>query len=383
MSPKSSSKMDVIFPDIDVVGAQLVKRMITVFTPSFADERNTNAQNLTVKEVVSRMDPAHFRVVMLGEGEADSRITRRPNTRILRWHRRGNTARVLWHLWNAMPDVYFFPKEGPLDVAFLWARAKFHWKSALVTYVVSGGLIEDTSRTFVRRAIRESDAVAGNSRHMSETVERLGGRNAHTVYDGVDRRYYYPATKLKEGVCRPRVLFAGSFRPYKRPDLMVRQAAKHPEWEFRLAGIGEEQAACELLARELHCDNVVFLGHLNAAQLGEEMRVDRIFFHPSEIEGHPQVLVQAAACGLACVARNSYQPDYVIDGVTGLLAGTDDELGEALANLMRDAELTARMSAAAIQHAQKFDWDGITKQWQRIFEVAIANRNHDDIRDRR
>src|SRR6266849_2416234 len=263
--------------------------MITVFTPSFADESNTNAQNLTVKEVVARMDPSRFRVVMLGAGAADPRIAARPNTRILRWEKRGNTARILWHMLRHIPDVYFFPREGPLDAAFLSARAKLHWRSAVVTYVVSGGLEPDTNRTILRRAIRECDVVAGNSRHMSETVERLGGRNVPTVYDGIDRRYYYPPSGPSDAGGRQRVLFAGSFRHYKRADLVVWEAAKYPEWEFRLAGMGEEQSACQRLVQDLDCSNVVFLGHLNAAQLGEEMRRARIFFFPSEIEGHPQV----------------------------------------------------------------------------------------------
>jgi len=348
--------------------------MITVFTPSFADESNTNAQNLTVKEVVARMDPSRFRVVMLGSGEADPRIAARPNTRILRWERRGNTACVLWHLLTHVPDVYFFPREGPLDAAFLSARAKLHWKSALVTYVVSGGLEEDTNRPLLRRAIRECDVVAGNSRHMSETVEKLGGRNVQTVYDGIDRRYYYPPAEPRDENGRPCVFFAGSFRQYKRADLVVREATKHPEWEFRLAGKGEEQSACERLAQELKCGNVVFLGHLSAAQLGEEMRRARIFLLPSEIEGHPQVLGQAAACGLACVARSSYQPDYVVDQVTGLLVSSDDRMSEALSRLIRKPDLTAQMSSAAIRHAEKFDWDRITEHWQELMERAIVNR---------
>jgi glycosyltransferase involved in cell wall biosynthesis len=349
--------------------------MITVFTPSFADEANTNAQNLTVKEVVARMDPSRFRVVMLGEGWPDPRIASRPNTRILRWQKRGNTARTLWHMLLHVPDVYFFPREGFLDSAFFAARAKLHWKTALVTYVVSGGLEQDTNRPLLQRAIRECDIVAGNSRFMSETVERLGGRNVQTVYDGIDRRYYYRAPELRDPGGRPSVLFAASFRPYKRADFVIREAGKYPEWEFRLAGTGEQEGASRRLAQELSCHNVMFLGHLSATQLGTEMRRAQIFLFPSELEGHPQVLGQAAACGLPCVARNSYHPDYVVHGVTGLLVPSDDQLSEALKRLIQEPELRTRMSAAAIQHAEQFDWSRITEQWQELLEQAVVVHN--------
>src|SRR3984957_9238819 len=331
--------------------------MITVFTPSFADESNSNAQNLTVKEVVARMDPSRFGVVMLGIDKADPRIAARPNTTILRWHGRGNTARVLFHMLRHIPDVYFFPRESSLDSAFLSARAKLRLKSALVTYVVYGGIDTDTQVPILRRAIREGDVVAGNSCHMSRTVETLGACNVQTVYDGIDRRYYYPPTPPRPESDRPQVLFAGSFRKYKRADLVIREAAKHPACEFRLAGMGEEQHACEKLAKDLNCNNVVFLDHLDAARLGEEMRRARIFFFPSELEGHPQVLGQAAACGLPCIARSFYHPDYIVHGVTGLLAA-----------------LTEQMSVAAVRHVKKFSWDEITTQWQNLFELAVANR---------
>jgi glycosyltransferase involved in cell wall biosynthesis len=349
--------------------------MITVFTPSFADDDNTNAQNLTVKEVVARMDPARFRVVMLGLRAPDARIAARPNTQILRWRSRGNTAFSLWHLLTHVPDVYFFPREGPLDRGFLAARGHLALKTALVTYVVSGGLEKD-NRPLLFRAIREADIVVGNSRYMAGMAQKLGGKNVETIYDGVDRRYYYIASNADEHGGN-RVLFAGSFRGYKRADLMIDAAARHPQWEFRFAGTGEEEIACRRRAQELGCQNVRFLGHLNAVQLGEEMRQAQILFHPSEIEGHPQVLGQAAACGLPCIARKSYDPDYVLDGATGLLAGSDDELSQALARLITDSDLRRRMSAAAIQHAAKFDWDGVAAQWSETMEKAVEIRqNH-------
>src|ERR1035441_6564006 len=89
--------------------------MITIFTPSFADEANTNAQNLTAKEIVSRLPAGRFRVVLLGDGAPDPRILTRENTEILRWSRHGNTARWLPRVLLSKVDVYFFPRQGPLD----------------------------------------------------------------------------------------------------------------------------------------------------------------------------------------------------------------------------------------------------------------------------
>lgn len=348
--------------------------MITVFTPSFADESDTNAQNLTVKEVVARLDPSRYRVVMLGIDRPDARIAQRKNTEILQWGRRANTLRILPQLLRRIPDVYFFPREGPLDAAFLAIRARLGLRSALVTYVVSGGLESGGDRPVLWRAIRECDAIAGNSRRMANTVEKLGGKDVQTVYDGIDRRYYYPPSNPRDVQRNGRVLFAGSFRPYKRADVVVREAARFPEYEFRLAGAGEEEGACREMAQASNCRNVQFLGHLNASQLGEEMRQAQIFFFPSELEGHPQVLGQAAACGLPCIARSTYDPDYVVDGVTGLLAGSDGQLSAALGQLISDSDLRSRMSGAAIHHAKKFDWDDVTKQWAEIMEKAIVQR---------
>ena len=156
--------------------------MITVFTPSFADEGNTNAQNLTVKEIVARLDPSRYRVIMLGAGPADRRIVERPNTEILPWRKRFNAAHLLLRLLAAPPDVYFFPREGPMDAAFLSARAHLSLRTSLVTYVVSGGLEEDlgNARPVLRRSIRECDSIAGNSPHVTEIVRRIAGRNVHT-----------------------------------------------------------------------------------------------------------------------------------------------------------------------------------------------------------
>ena len=346
---------------------------MTIFTPSFADEGDTNAQNLTVKEVVARLSPEEFRVVMFYEEPSDPRIVARPNTELIRWHGRGNTLRTLLRWLREVPDVYFFPREGPLDAAFIDVRRRFRMKTALVTYIVSGGLYNpEAPRPTMVRNVLEADSVFANCEYLSKLVQQRMGVEAGVRYDGIDRRFYYPAGKPASD--RLTVLFAGSLRSYKRADLVVRQAARWPNVQFRILGRGEEEQKCRDLVRELGCSNVTFMGHLTSEQVGEEMRKADIFFFPSILEGHPQVLAQAAACGLPAIAMSVYRPEFVIHEKTGYLVSTDEELGEKLELLIHEPELRRSMSEAAALHSRKFDWDRITLQWQEAFVEAVGKR---------
>ena len=342
-------------------------RLIKIFTPSFADESDTNAQNLTAKEVVTRLDPERFHVTMFYEREPDTRIASRPNTRLWNWRKRGNTVRTLLRMAMDVPDVYFFPREGPLDETFFHARRWLGWHTAVVTYMVSGGLDRVPPRPGQLRNLQQANLIFGNCEYLTGLLNGKLGVQAATIHDGVDRRHYFPP-ETRTGCSQNAlvVLFAGSFRAYKRADVVVKQAARWPQVQFRLAGRGEEEERCRHLAARLR--NVHFLGHLDQAKLGEEMRSANVFLFPSELEGHPQVLLQAAACGLPVVAMNSYRPDSVVDGQTGFLVASEQDLGPKLDLLLKDALLRERMSMAAMQHAAKFDWDQIAADWARVFE---------------
>lgn len=351
--------------------------MITVFTPSFADEEDSNAQNLTVKEIAARLSPERFRLVMLYDKSPDPRIAERPHTKLLRWRQRGNTLRILSDCLLRVPDVYFFPREGPLDATVFSLRKSLRLRTAVVTYVVSGGLYNpEPVRPGLARNVCEADAVFANTRYLADLVRERLGREAGVRYDGVDRRFYFssPMNTNDAPDGRATVLSAGSLRSYKRMHMVVEEAAQFPQVEFRIAGQGEEEQRCRDLARQLGCGNVRFLGHLTSRELGEEMRRANIFFLPSVIEGHPQVLLQAAACGLPCVAMNLYRPEYVIDGRSGFLAADDDELIAKLELLIRDPQLRCEMGKAAAIHSQRFDWGAITREWEQAFIDVVASR---------
>jgi glycosyltransferase involved in cell wall biosynthesis len=347
--------------------------MITIFTPSFADEANTNAQNLTVKEVVSRLPPDRFRVSLLGDGAPDPRIGARENTEILQASRHGNTARWLTRALLSKIDIYFFPREGPLDSSFLFLRHGLGLPVSLVTYVVMA-LDEFVPGPVLTRSIREADCVVGNSRYVSQTVQNRFGVECGTIYDGINRGLFHPPIEGRRPGTRLTVLYAGSFQARKKVNLIIREAAKWPSVEFRLLGKGEEEGDCRSLASELGCRNVTFVGHLSQQGVAEEMRRADLFLFPSVLEGHPQVLVQAASCGLPAVAMNKYRPDYVVNGETGYLVESENELSEKLGLLLSDQNLRLKMSAAAARHAAQFDWDKVAQDWQSVFLEAASKR---------
>ena len=352
-------------------------RPITIFTPSFADEDNTNAQNLTVKEIVARL-PEQFRVVMISEGKPDPRIAARKNTRLLPYYKHGNAAQLLIRSLAFRPDVYFYPRFGLLDQAVFALRRNLRLRTAVVTHVVSV-MTNSAEESLVARSIVEGDAVFANSAHVAETVHQRFGVRAGTIYNGIDRRFFFPGNDpaSTQNSRQLTVLYAGSFRPWKRVELVIELAVRWPNAQFRLAGRGETEDCCRTLCRKFNCRNVSFLGHLPLVELGEEMRRAHVFLFPSIVEGHPQVLGQAAACGLPAIAMNAYHPEYVLHGETGFLAESDAELARHLDVLLGDSAVRRSMASAAVRHSQRFDWDRVAEQWAGVFQEVVAQRQKD------
>jgi len=347
------------------------KRLIRIFTPSFADESNSNAQNLTVKELVARWPANLFHITMICHGAPDPRLASRPNVRLVKWTDRGNALRLLRHCLFSRPDIYFFPRCGPLDQAFFDVHKHFYSGTALISYVVMM-MNNTTSKGLIGRSVLEADRVCANSSYVAETVWKEFGRESVVMYDGVDKRFFFPRQPRDEAGPLA-VLYAGSFQPRKRVEAVIEQAARWPSVMFRLAGKGETEEHCRRLCAQHQCRNVRFLGHLSSAQLGNEMRKADVFLFPSMLEGHPQVLIQATACGLPSIAMSIYRPDCVRDSETGFLVESDPELSERLDLLLTNHELRHKMAVAAAQLARHFDWDSIAVKWAELFcQVAAA-----------
>jgi len=339
---------------------------------SLADEGLPNAQITNAREIIRRLDPQRFYVTVFCTGQPDPFVAGRPNTRIIQLPAKRKTVKLVREFIFGRHEILFYMKAAP--ASRFYAGLRRYWRDGRVTI----GTIEsqcdlrneptisaDGIRLWEQTVLR-CDYLFSNSHAVRQSLQKEYGLPSEVVATGVDTRFFVPATDRAPNA-RLRVFFAGSLRPFKQPQLLLDAAARFPGEDFVLAGDG--MMAQELKARVVHerLSNVKLLGPLSAGELKQQYQLADIFLFPSQWEGSPKVILEAAACGLPVIARNNYHPETVLDGQTGYLVASDEELYARLEQLLHDPALRQRLGAAGRAHSQEFDWDGITRQWEEIF----------------
>jgi glycosyltransferase involved in cell wall biosynthesis len=193
------------------------------------------------------------------------------------------------------------------------------------------------------------------------------------IFDNISER---PARRHKT------IITAGRLVPYKLHEVLVRAFANHPSLPARLVivGDGPERPAIEGLVKSLGIDDrVELIPWVTQSRLGELMRESDIFAFPSIRELGAGVVVEAMACGLACVVVDYGGPGTLIDSDRGIKIplGNKEELvrkfGEALVHLVADEQTTVRLGVAARQHAMRFySWEAKARKMLTVYEWVLG-----------
>jgi glycosyltransferase involved in cell wall biosynthesis len=354
---------------------------VNILVDSFADEGLTNAQMINAREIVSRLNPDRFSVTMFVHGSPAAQIIGRPNTRLIRLPDRLQTIPLLTRFLFGRQDILFYLKASPASRWYLRLR------SLGTSHCVIAGTIESqtdwrdetiTPQTIrlIEQTVLRSDLIFSNSAFVKRSLETNYSLPSEVVPTGVDAEFFTPNWD-RPANSRPRVLFVGALRAFKGPEVVLDAAQRHPQADFVLVGDGV--MARELRDRANGLANVVMPGTLARTAIREEYHRADIFLFPSRWEGSPRVLLEAAASGLPVIARKDYEPESVVDGKTGFLAATDDELMARLAQLLASPELCRTLGEAARGHVARFNWDVITRQWETIF-TRLAHAQREDSR---
>jgi phosphatidylinositol alpha-1,6-mannosyltransferase len=257
------------------------------------------------------------------------------------------------------------------------------------------GLSHPVLTRFKRAALAGSAAVTVNSTATREAVEAIGapvhdlrlipmGTDVTAVADQDRVASWKRNQRQGDG---PLVVFVGRLIDWKGVDDLINAAAiaskQLPDLRVVIAGSGPLREHLEGQVAELGLTaHVHFAGWLAREDVTALQAAADVVVVPSRTgadgsrEAQGLSVVEAMALGKAVIAtRSGGIPDAITHGENGLLVEQNDPaaLAAGIVTLAANAELTARLGAAAMTTAQRYSWPASATRFLEVFQ-SVAKR---------
>ena len=223
-----------------------------------------------------------------------------------------------------------------------------------------------------------ADHIHAISGYCASRARRYGYRGAISIIpNGIDSVLFNPsslsssardhARSVSRALSGERIIFTASRLEEKNGvDILLRAYALFSAGcgipsRLVIAGTGTEEASLKRLARSLGISgSVSFLGYLPHAEMVSVLKSADIFVRPSRSEGLGNAFLEALACGIPAIGTPvGGIPDFLADGITGLLSRTEDpaSLADCMKRGLFDSSLRdALISGGLAAVREKYDW---------------------------
>ena len=257
---------------------------------------------------------------------------------------------------------------------------------ALANLMYHRGRLGRLRLAWIRRATQHFAVISRQVERDLQSIDIPPARISF-IPNGVDTARFTPLDSAAKQEARhalglptgPLVVFCGRLTQVKNLPLLLRAwaltAARQPEATLVLLGDGEERAVLTALRAELGLEARV---HFAGAQVDVRpwLQCADVFVLPSKSEAMPVALLEAMACGLACVAS---AVGGVLDIITpehnGLLVEVGDLAGldQAFARLLAEPALRdtlGRQARADIE--QRYSLDAVAQRFVALYRAMLA-----------
>ncbi len=240
------------------------------------------------------------------------------------------------------------------------------------------------SRALTRPVVRSARRLLVVSEDLGRVaVERYGAdpSRIRAIPNGCDATIFHPGSRAEARAAlgidpdARLVVYVGRLVPEKglRELIEACAACGADEPKLQLALVGEGPMRSEIDARiaALPALRVRLPGAQGPAEVARWMTAADVVTLPSYSEGHPNVLVEALACGRPVVATTVGGIPEVVDGDSGVLVPARD-VG-ALADGLR-AALVRDWDEAALSRRFSRSWEQVAAETLRACEEALTER---------
>ena len=271
---------------------------------------------------------------------------------------RNRNERVLWYVHTPLRDVYDL-------YHYRLSLKKIHQKP---TYMIGTRAVKLIDQSVVKRI----EGLIANSRNTQSRIERYYGRHDSTVLGGgIDCKGYG-----NDGDDRY-FLYVSRFSPNKRQDYAIEAFEA-----FKRRTKGRHRL---VIAGAVSRDRFYYDYYLKIAEMAKRVGDVRIVADPSDKrvrelyanctaalytpinEDYGLVPLEAMASGKPIIAVNEGGPrETVVDGKTGYLVNTPDEMGRRMAELAGDKGLAERLGRNGRSRVMKsYSWARFFREFDR------------------
>ncbi|WP_088284876.1 glycosyltransferase family 4 protein [Ideonella sp. A 288] len=298
-------------------------------------------------------------MVCLDHGQPDGVVV--DGVRVWRMHAPGAGWPVLRFLhpglssvWRAMrradAEVYYQRSAGAMT-AFVVAFARWHRRRSVFASAADPDFAPELpwirygrDRALYRWAVRQADAVVVQTARQHQACRAMFARQSSRI----------PSCHPKEAATgRPSgdILWVGTVKPLKRPELLVELARRLPEFRFRLVG-GGSAADVQALAADSGLPNLQRTGFVPHADVGAQFDGASVLVNTSVAEGFPNTFLQAWSRGVPSLAF--FDPEVQVDGApVSEVAASLDDMVQRLRRLKTDAAHWQRLSERSRRCAEQ------------------------------
>lgn len=234
-------------------------------------------------------------------------------------------------------------------------------------------------RWMERKIARKADAVVAISPNVREDILRIGAsgnvdERLVDIPNGVDVDRFRPTDERYD---RFTVHFQGRLVGMKNPGLLV-EAVRLSEGDWRLLIGGDGPLREELEERVAEYglgDRVEFLGYVPEEELPDRYARADLFALPSDYEGMPLTVLEAAASGTAVLASPRAGTDFVTDAMGVVREPDARTLAETIDGLAADRERVVAMGAAARERAERYAWATVAERYEHLYERLVESES--------
>lgn len=238
--------------------------------------------------------------------------------------------------------------------------------------------------------VRRAEFIICISEFHRDLFKKLGARDEqlHITYCGIDVTHFVPRERAPRGGRPVRILSSGRLVEKKGFAHLIDACKVLKDrgvgFECVIGGDGPLEAPLRAQVERLGLgDRVKLTGKpLTQEEIPAFMHSGDIYClacvwaKDGDVDGLPQMLMEAMACGLPAVSTRLVGiPDLVIDGETGLLVQPGDpaKLADALQRLVEDGALSTRLAAAGEGLVrEKFEINAALRPLIRLFRARLG-----------